>query len=562
MAGLRRVSVGQWLLARPWSVYALLALVILLPLLKPGFVQTLDMVFVPHWPLQEVSRSSYLFYAVLHFMDLILPSQLIQKVMLFCILLFAGYGMHRFMTLLKPQDTEAAQWQIAQYAAGILYMLNPFVYSRFMAGQFAVLLGYMALPIVARAAWLLCEKPSWRTSLWLAWWVAFVGIVSVHTLGLVVLLAASIVGVFVWRQWGLRKRQLRLLKWLAISATAVLIASSYWLIPTLRGTGQTAQIVSQFNSGDERAFATISHGLGLVGNVLGLQGFWADDKNLYLMPQDVFRWWFVPILAMWALVIFGWWRWWRRQAAQATAFALLALLSAALAIGTAGTFVAPVNRMLLHVVPFFSGYREPQKFVALIAFVFACFAGNGALELWRKMLNSKKWQEYAQPAMFATFAMIILCAPLMPLGFRGQLHASSFPQGWYAANDILRQQCQKTCQALYLPWHLYMRYDFAGRIIVNPAPQFFDATIVASPDPEYGQASAYQRTDTQKYIEDAALPEAKAGKPIAPGLLQHNIRYVILAKEYDYQDYKYIQSQAGLHLVLNTPSLILYEVTE
>ncbi len=234
------------------------------------------------------------------------------------------------------------------------------------------------------------------------------------------------------------------------------------------------------------------------------------------------------------------------------AFLLILLLGICLSIGTAGTFVAPINRWLVNDVPFFSGYREPQKFVMLIALAYAYFGGLAVGTIVQRLQTRKGVKEHAQTLAFMLCLIPVLCAPLMPWGFHGQLHANDYPVEWNAINDRLSAECAGNCKVLYLPWHLYMRYDFAGRIVADPAPKFFASQIIASNDPELQGATPYAVT---------ILPAAEGGEDIGSALRQYGIHFVLLAKENDYRDYSYLDAQKNLHVVLDTPTLKLYEVS-
>ena len=148
----------------------------------------------------------------------------------------------------------------------------------------------------------------------------------------------------------------------------------------------------------------------------------------------------------------------------------------------------------------------------------------------------------------------------MPWGFHNQLRAADYPVEWYAVHDRLKVQCQGDCKTLFLPWHLYMRYDFAGRIIASPATAFFGPYIVSSTDPELDGAAGYTQTSLQKTISGTILPQAEQGKDIAEALRAQQIQFVLLAKENDYKRYAYLDEQKGLKVELDTPTLKLYRV--
>ena len=543
------------------GVYALLAGLVMLPLLKPGFILSVDLVFAPKISLPTTLSVSYPFWALLHVINLLVQAQIIEKVLLFAILVLAGYGAH---SLIEKSQAKLADISVhwAAYFAGVFYMFNPFVYSRFMAGQFMVLLGYALLPFFTAALWKFYRKPERNRMLFVALWATAIAIVSIHTVILLLIIAAVMGVLFISHRKHDKQWRTDFLKWTGLGLLLVLILNSYWLIPLLFGTSPTAQIIDGFTQSDLHAFATNSRGLGLIGNVLGLQGFWGDSKNLFLVPQDVFSWWRVPIILLWGLIVYGAVLGLRRQRAVTIAFGAIMVIGVVLAIGTAGTFVAPFNGWLVHHVPFFAGYREPQKFVMLIALAYTYFGSVAVMSIVQLLQKNKGIREHAQTIAFILCLIPVFCAPLMPWGFHAQLHATEYPVEWNAVNDRLTAECRKDCKVLFLPWHLYMRYSFAGRIIANPAPKFFNSPVVASSDPELQGAAPYAASALQKSLGATILPQAAAGgTDFAHDIYSQGIRYIILAKENDYKKYAFLDTQKNIQAVLDTPTLKLYEVT-
>jgi hypothetical protein len=543
------------------SVYALLAGLVMLPLLRPGYILTVDLVFTPKISLPDFLSVSYPFWAILHFVNLLVQAQIIEKVLLFSILVLAGYGAHSLIEKSQAKlPDNSVRW--AAYFAGVFYMFNPFVYSRFMAGQFMVLFGYALIPFFTAALWKFYRKPERNRLLLVALWTTAVAIVSIHTLSLLLIIAIVMGVLFLGHRKHDKQWLVSFLKWSGMGIGLVLVLNSYWIIPLLFGHSPTTQIIDGFTQSDLHAFATGSRGFGLIGNVLGLQGFWADSKNLFLAPQDVFSWWRIPIVLLWALILYGAVVGLRRQRAVTLTFIAIALIGVILSIGTAGTFIAPVNGWLVNNVPFFAGYREPQKFVMLIALAYTYFGSIAVMSIVQLLQKNKAIKDHAQTIAFVLCLVPVFCAPLMPWGFHGQLHASEYPVAWDAINDRLTAECRKDCKVLFLPWHLYMRYSFAGRVIANPAPKFFNSSIVASSDPELQGAAPYDASAAQKAIGSTILSKAAAGgNTLANDVHRYGIRYILLAKENDYEKYSYLDTQKNVQVVMDTPTLKLYEVT-
>jgi hypothetical protein len=116
-------------------------------------------------------------------------------------------------------------------------------------------------------------------------------------------------------------------------------------------------------------------------------------------------------------------------------------------------------------------------------------------------------------------------------------------------------------EVLFLPWHLYMRFQFAGRVIANPAGAFFDKPVLVSNNPEFGGVGPAV-TDTRKQLlNNQILPAAPQGNNLGQQLAPLNVKYILLAKDYDYQKYAYLDRQTDLRLVVRGPTLELYRNT-
>ena len=76
-------------------VYFVLALVVVLPLFKSGHIFALDITTVPHFKFPTEISYGWFYLVGLWFLDLILPTALVYKVVFFLIIFLGGIGMHR-----------------------------------------------------------------------------------------------------------------------------------------------------------------------------------------------------------------------------------------------------------------------------------------------------------------------------------------------------------------------------------------------------------------------------------------------------------------------------------
>ncbi|HSW80636.1 MAG TPA: hypothetical protein VLG47_07705 [Candidatus Saccharimonadales bacterium] len=544
----------------PWGIYSLLALLILGPLLQRGFVFALDMVFTPTLRMPTAVTSSYILRVLLHYLNFIFPGDVIEKILLFAILLLAGVGMHKLVQGLgvsvqgsrKSQKTRPFPLNaIPLYFAGAIYMINPFTYERLMAGQYNVIFGYALLPWFTKALLVFLQKPALRQAVYVAVWAVAVSIVSIHAVGFMGILVIFAGGLKVWQLRKDTKKLIPFLKLCGISAVIFWVASSYWLAPLALGKGTTADSISNFTTSDQAAFTTTGSGwVGQLGNVLHLQGFWVEDQDTFTKPQAGMEvlWGMLTVL-IWILIISGIVKFiWEGNKDYAIIFGGSAFVATILAIGT-------MNGWLADNIPNFAGYREPQKFVALVALCLIVFAARGAAAVLQYCLEQGG-------KFFFYFATIILFAiPLiwthnMLWGFGGQLFATNYPAGWYAVNDKLDAD-NSNYKTIFLPWHLYMGYIFAGHIIANPAPQFFDKPVIISDNPEFAGIAHANSTPLKQKL-DAILPgnhDNEIGKKLG-GL---GIKYIIFDKDDDYLKYLNLYRQKDLKVVYNSDSITLFE---
>lgn len=548
-------SAWQWLKHEKravWFEYGLLSLAVLLPLLLPGYILTLDMVFTPHaaWP-QEVANT-YPLQILLWLLNAALPGDVVEKIVLFAILLLSGVGMHTLLRSVNVKERFAPElWRMALYFGGAFYMVNPFTYSRFMAGQWLFLLGYAMLPFFAKALIRFFSLPGKRTLMPLVAWTLAIISASIHHVGILLLLAVAVpllAGPLGY--WRGKKHLLRYAMWSGIGAAMLLVLCSYWLVAAAIGSGAIGSAALRMDSTDFDAFATSSNGaLGALGNVIRLQGFWLEARQLYALPQSMVPMWGLLFLLVWTVVITGAVKMWRSHR-------LLVVLGTFCIIVGVILATTPLIEWASRVLPLVAGYREPHKFTSLVAFDYAMLGTFGVAFVVRWAAG--RFNETAgQAVTVACLLLPLAVTPTMLWGFAGQLAPRHYPAGWYAMNEQLKETASGS-KTLFLPWHQYMNFGFSGRIIANPAEKFFETPVIVSDDPEFKGVAPTVPND-----EKAAITQAlKKPKTLPRVLRSHGIRHILLAKENGAVAYDYLDTLPGVTKTAENDALVLYEVKE
>jgi hypothetical protein len=190
-----------------------------------------------------------------------------------------------------------------------------------------------------------------------------------------------------------------------------------------------------------------------------------------------------------------------------------------------------------------------------LALAYAIFAGFGAVAIlaWAK----KRGEILLSCAGLVVLIVPILFTPTMFWGFAGQLSPRHYPADWFTINQLFKRDTDDF-RVLALPWHLYMHYPFAGRVIVNPSEDFFDKPVIASNELEFmGASPTFPDTD-KKLLSQKILPGAAQNPQLAQDLAGLHIKYLLLAKTFDYKDYNYLDTQPNFRLLSETPNLKVY----
>jgi len=538
-----------------------MSFIVLWTLLSPGYILTLDMVFTPYMDslVPERAKLDDILYGfkftwnsgVLPFLYILkgttqlIDSWVLQKVLLFLILLISGFSAHS----LCP-----TKFLAGKFFAGLMYMLNPFVYTRFMVGHWLILLAYAVTPFAVKTMINLLEHKRFKDSVKLALLLTLVSVFSAHILFLNLLIFLLFTLIKLIRVGD----RLNLTKQLALTFLIYILLNLYWIIPSL--TEET--ILTQVGYEDIQAFTSKVWGSGfnIVFTLASLHGFWRPPEG-YLYIYNILPTWYLIYLFLLSLSIFGFVMWIDNKCVgnYVLGLGIAATVSLILASGISSPYFSPIFKTLFNNVPFFKGFREPQKFVAILALAYSYLGGLGVSEIAGRI--GKRGKLFKRAPYLALTALIVT-SPIaysfnMLFGFNGQLKAVDYPKEWYEANNFLKYQ-SGDFKILFLPWHLYMRFSWTNRTIANPASSFFQRTVIAGENIEVGNIETQSTEPVQQYIHFLLKNRHRItnlGELLAP----LNIKYIVLAKTADYADYQFLYNQTDLRLILDNPEMSVFE---
>lgn len=471
-----------------------------------------------------------------------------------------------FLAALTAYRAVPAGAFVARSMASTVYLINPFVYGRLHYGQLFLLAGYAVMPWVALRLRALLLGPGLWNALLAAISTTLLGILSLHLFLVAALLGAVLAVTHIIAAAPRLTYLRRLVPALALMVGLTFLASAYWVIPTLLGRGSEGSRIAAIGVEDLKAYGVVSDPqLGILPNLLGLYGFWAEGTGRFTsMKEFAPLWW--AILSLLLLVaaagaIPAIWHRADQLGRWVSGLAVAGVIALLLEIGSSRPLTAGLVRWLDVNAPFYLGMRDSGKWAALIALVYSQLIGLGAASIlvWvgRHVRGgiSRAWVEAIVTGLL--LAAAVYYGNGLLFGLHGEIMPSQYPSGWYAADDALKADPYGG-RTLFLPWHEYMSYSFVrnqNAIVAPPAPAFFSTPIVVSANPEVNGLSPPTDSD-QVAISD--LVHAGVRGRWAEVLALHNIKYLIVARELDWRSYDYLDSQANLTRIGDYGTVVLY----
>lgn len=422
----------------------------------------------------------------------------------------------------------------ARLGAGLFYAVNPFVFDRLYAGQLGLLLGYALLPFAVTALVDAAQEPHrvGRAALWAGATV----MMSEHFAWILVPVAMAIALT--------RPDRVRAALRLGAVALGAAAISTYLLVAPVLGGVSPAGVLAQLSAYRTQADPRV----GLLVNVAGLYGFFRPGPT---EPKNLISGWPALLAALALIVAVGYVAVLRGSAHRRDGLAILAagVAGYVLALGSSGP-AGGLFRFAYERIPGFVMMREPDKFAVLVALAYAYGFGWGITWL---MSRSRQQAARVAPAALA-IVLPLAYTPNLFGGLGGQVRASEAPASWSVASRLAGPGT-----ILFLPWHEYFPTPFtSGRVIANPAANYFAGTVLASQNPGAGYAFAAE--DPEHVFLDKLLGSPAHGPQTRVALASLGVRFVALAKVADWRDFSQVAHVSGIRLVYSSPSLDLFAV--
>lgn len=540
--------------------YVLVILAIVAPwFLKSGYLFLTDMVWGPVIKL-DWTNSWFLFNLLIKGLAFIFSISFLEKVFISGTFLLILLGGRIFIkTVLEYYSESKTSKRGLVFILSLFTLFNPFVYDRALYGQFGILVAYGCLFFVVAYLFKVYQTLDFKKLYLSAIFCAIALMFSVHFIFLLApFYVLFLISLFFKKVYYLQKFWWALL----LSVIIVLVINANWLVALTFNVSPLNNFVEQgITNQDLVAFQTAGkNGTETLINVLLMSGFWGKDQFRYFDLTTAAGWQrsFIFLLPF---ILYGVYLSFKKSGRKTKIFSvglLIIFISAVvLAIGIKSPLTRGLVMFLYDHLPLYKGLREPQKWVAVIIPIYLFYLTLG---VWRVSQTKIIINNRLLSSLILT-AIIIMLAPSLLWGFNNQVKATPYPSDWFEVNNLLLKQSTQAniCsdKVLFLPWHLYMSFNWSGKVMANPAVAFFSCPVLSGTNMEWG--GIY---DNSQSSEGAAVDSwLKArGQAKLPTLAGQPIRYIILAKEIDFINYLWLNKLASIKPLLETATLLVYEI--
>ena len=451
----------HWVLRRSRPGYALaLALLVVAPLLSPGYLLLRDAVSTPRSYLSDSAlglvaapRATPQDFAIA-LASRCIDGGLVVKALLVVGLWLAGWGAARLVAQVLPESGAGGE-----FSAITLAIWNPYVGERLLQGHWSLLLGYGCLPWVATSMLTLrsSEKATWPSTFGLAFWIALAGLTPTG------LLLAATVGLACVATPGTGTPRWRCA---AIAMAEAVVAALPWLTAAALGLSSTDQVWGR-PPGIAAFAARAEPGLGTLGSLASLGGIWNSDSvpasraTLFAVLSAVVL---LTVVATGVVTL--------RRHRTALPLLLLAMASVLIPAAMATGPGLAVLQTLVDGAPALGVLRDGQKWVALAMPGYALAAAGAVLTL-------RRWLPPASAALLCC-AALVLSFPDLAWGVGGKVESVRYPGDWPAVAAAINRE---PAEVAVLPADTMRRFAWSGSApVLDPLPRWLRADVLTTGD--------------------------------------------------------------------------------
>ncbi|MBU5678830.1 MAG: hypothetical protein QXJ96_01935 [Candidatus Aenigmatarchaeota archaeon] len=532
-----------------------------------GFSEDNDGIFLTTLPIPNL-----LYMFSLFIFGSIFSVEVFQKIFFLFLLFFSGAAAYYACPTKKT----------GKLFAGILYMINPFTYVRFLAGHTYLLLSYAFLPLFFKSLMDFskrikeCIKIKQKEKIFSntfsnvpiksAAKLSILATICIATTHYLPIILGSLLVFFVLDFFMETKKEIKKVLTLSYLFTFILFfaLNFYWIVP-ISGETSPHYKIEQFSELDLELFSSKpSLEFNTIFNTISLHGFWRGgyDYAKYHISLWPLIFFVILFLSVHGFLVF--------KNKRKYAFLLVTVISSIIAIGIGYQPLENIIKLLYSRFEFLMGLREPHKLLAILCLFYSYFGGIGISDLLNPLEKIKigiKRSRDIKAILFLKYLLIfvIITLPIiysytMLFGFNNYLKPTNYPKDWYEVNDFLKND-EEDFNVIFFPWHLYMDFKWIenyDKRIANPARTFFEKPIISAENIEAGGIYSQTSNAILRYIE-LLLSKSSEIDNFGELISLVNVKYILLTKEVDWKNYLWLKDQKDLEIVKETENFIIFK---
>jgi len=546
---------------------------IVLPIiLQSWYIFAIDQALNTNGWLPKIGSNNYWIWWISQlFVYMSLPIWLLEKLLVLLTFTLPVIGVYLY---LKKYTQVQSSW--ALFFALSFSIFNPMLYSRFLDGQVNIYIFYALFPLFLYFVKYFFTRKTLLSAIIVWLWSVLLVLTTLHATYFIFFVFLAFFLSYA-KDIFTRENIWKYTLWLLI----ISILQLSWLIsifhsPEDKISSSVSQIES-FDSSQQSAFANIPKDKNIYIEILSMRGYWGDYENRFVASNDVFNddsqndW----IIFIWFLILLWIIYSYRYKTNDRHIFLTLWLLGYILSMWvTNETIFYPVNALFYDYLPYYAGFREPQKFVLLLVMAYIYFGYFGIIAAWDFF---KKYRIHSWVASVVLVFCIV--SPLlynfnMLFGFRGQVSVQQYPAQWEEVRNYLSENWCNDCEydSLIFPWHWYMSISWTHKVVWAWITRYLWENILYGDTIEIWNVYSSSTRAESKIIEKYIWPKwvlrtditDKSYNDFLNEIQNIGIQNIVLLKESDYISYQKILEEMKnadlLEIALENDMIQIYKI--
>ena len=557
-------------------IISIIVFLVVLPLLKPWYIFSLDQILNINWWIPKIwDNIFWVSFLSSVFSFVWIPVWVLEKIIIlltFILPIWWGY------LILKDKKNI-----YSLLFACVLLIFNPFLYWRFIDWQINIYLSFAFYPLFFYFLREFFFKSNFKNIFFTSILTLILCLTSLHN-AIFLFFIVLIFCIFYFKKVSVLN--------ISKIVFSIFLINLLWFLPFIFSKSweksDLARQISHFWDEHRNVFSTDSWNLSLYFNTLSMNWYWWEREKRFVSVPDGNKAWFVIFLVIFFLGIYWIWSKGKEKKLNAFDYSLITLffISYIFALWTSNwNIFSNLNNLMYNYFPMYSGMREPHKWIMFLVLIYAYFWAIWMEKIFLKVEKSGLDNFNKMLVMGFLTVLPIFYVPRTLFWFYWQVFIWDYPQEWQEIKQIYKEvdkiekckylkgnKTERCYNAISLPWHGYIKIDFAKKVVWGWIVQYFWKNILFWDNIEiwniYSQSTRLESKIIEKYFQPKWIFEnwitKENLKEFYEELQSLWVKYIFLLKESDFKKYKEILDFSEKNKFIKTlkenSKIIFYEI--